>query len=182
LNLRHYTSGTAMFFCPGLVARVPQDYLNDQLKGILATAAKNDLDDDGNYVEDEEEDGGVAINNTDVDVNVSVTAGGALNVSVDLDSPECDGEGVACALLTPLAQIELHCDDVPFLDYIISDIHGHLQVFTGWGLSDDAPATDVIHTHSNLSHTSASFATSSQSLALPILPATSSTRIRTLIE
>jgi hypothetical protein len=32
---------------------------------------------------------------------------------------------------SPPAQVELHTDDVPFLDYIISDIHGHLQVFSG---------------------------------------------------
>ena len=40
----------------------------------------------------------------------------------------CD-EGVACALVSPLAQVELHADDVPFLDYIITDIHGHVQVY-----------------------------------------------------
>jgi len=134
--------GTAMFFCPGLVARVPEDYINDQLQGILGTADKNDLDDDGEFVDPDAEKR-VATNNTNAtgatDVLVGMDAGGEsgrladcgapgadpLNCTtvsqqhVDLDSPECSEDGVVCALLTPVAQIEFHVDQVPFLEYII---------------------------------------------------------------
>lgn len=85
--------GTAMFFCPGLVARVPQDYLNDQLQGILATSDNNDLDDDGEFV-DPEEEASAAVNSTDEAVPMNADAMSTSDATgVDLDSPECDAKG-----------------------------------------------------------------------------------------
>jgi hypothetical protein len=110
--------GTLQFFCPDINARVPEDYFNHQLKGILTKENHGD-------------------SATDLDpIALSPTASKEpgltdFNGLLQMDSPECDTEGVTCAILQPVAQVEFHVDNVPIMDWIVTDVHGHLQIFTG---------------------------------------------------